>query len=455
MTVKNADELTIKFIDTDSKSFSITPISQQEVIKKFMRSLDDSEIITTSAIEALNVATEYASGGLYQTWSELIAGFVSDVSNHGGADHAGGNGGEYLIGFIPYADTKRFLINYCGIDLTNDDTGSITGWDAGGTEVKTDKSVVPENGTISDLQSPPGTETTINGLTFHWPTASNDLEQAVIDRLYTWWAQEGLNLVEESYGLSFREEGTTVTDISVQFVNDTNSTASAACLWDYYKEGQHIGETHTLVLEINLAHFNNLDLTDVSGYNGSWLSSTYLDRTLAHEFTHAAMTANVTGFSELPICLLDGLAELVHGIDDERKVTICKLAQSSNVDALMTALTAFGYLNTVDEQLNQYAGGYMLLRYLAKQVSDASFSFTPLSSVNGLASDMSNALNLSPDMYSWSDNSIGVADSVGQMSTTFGGVSDALLSFGSSGTNSFVTDSLSVMIDEKKSLFYS
>lgn len=43
-------------------------------------------------------------------------------------------------------DAKKFLKNYCGIDLDNDDMGVITGADAGGSTVKTKDSIVPEEG---------------------------------------------------------------------------------------------------------------------------------------------------------------------------------------------------------------------------------------------------------------------------------------------------------------------
>ena len=43
---------------------------------------------------------------------------------------------------------------YCGIDLTNDDTGAITGADAGGSVVnKTATSIVPEDGDLTDAQA--------------------------------------------------------------------------------------------------------------------------------------------------------------------------------------------------------------------------------------------------------------------------------------------------------------
>ena len=115
-----------------------------------------------------------------------------------------------------------------------------------------------------------------------------------------------------------------------------------------------------------MANFANLDINDVNGYAGA--SSGYLDRVIAHEFTHAVMAANITGFNKLPNCLVEGSAELVHGIDDFRTSTIRNLARSVNSEQLEEALSEMRSNYKYD--IN-YAGGYMLLRYFAKQVADS------------------------------------------------------------------------------------
>ncbi|MBR0062506.1 MAG: hypothetical protein IJP68_13625, partial [Selenomonadaceae bacterium] len=45
-------------------------------------------------------------------------------------------------------NAEKFLKDYCGIDLSNTDTGAITGSDAGGSKVKTATSIVPESGSL-------------------------------------------------------------------------------------------------------------------------------------------------------------------------------------------------------------------------------------------------------------------------------------------------------------------
>lgn len=58
---------------------------------------------------------------------------------------------------------KNFLLEKCGIDFTNKDTGAITGSDAGGSTSKTTESIVPESGSLKKFT---GDSFTVNGLKF-------------------------------------------------------------------------------------------------------------------------------------------------------------------------------------------------------------------------------------------------------------------------------------------------
>ena len=80
------------------------------------------------------------------------------------------------------------------------------------------------------------------------------------------------------------------------------------------------------------------------------------------------------------------------GIDDFRGSRIALLALNANADALKTAL-----LNTDPKTtyVNSYSGGYMLLRYFAKQVADSANNEV----VNG-----------SPNIASIQDALVGFAD---------------------------------------------
>jgi len=120
-------------------------------------------------------------------------------------------------------------------------------------------------------------------------------------------------------------------------------------------------------------YYNNM--TDYVNGKSADSSAAYLDRTLAHEFTHAVMAANIDWFNKLPLFIKEGTAELVHGIDDFRTGTIRRL--SGNAAALKSALN-LDVLSGSSSSYNTdaYAAGYMFFRYLAKQMSNPTASGT-------------------------------------------------------------------------------
>lgn len=322
--------------------------TQQYVIKAFLRSLDNTKL---SGAKAVDEAVKYCSGGKYSSMQDLIDRFVADVAKYGNDS---------------YSDSKPnvFLKDCCGILLDNDDTGSISGADAGGTEVKTAESIVPESEAVSTY--PSGGRTTIDGLTFIWPDRDSlsDDERAIADRLYSWWAKGALDLIQESFGMSFQEADASVKEISLSFYNDVEDNALASVSHTSYES---TGKTTELQLNVNMHYYGGFDKLDVNGVSGS--TQLYLDRTLAHEFVHAVMAANIDNFAKLPHFVTEGLAELVHGIDDFRVERIKLLSTKEQAAYIRKMLETELYK---DDQIynDAYAGGYMLFRYLAKQLDN-------------------------------------------------------------------------------------
>ena len=310
---------------------------QQEVIKRFMRALDKTPFGGTKAIDAaLRKCSEFLS------LDALIDQFVADCENAEDAD--------------------MFLLEKCGIDLDNGDTGAITGFDAGGFIVKTKDSIVEE---IGDANYPEGTSFEINGLTINIPEQSEltDAQQNVIKGLYSWWLSGALNLIAESYGENFgfgSESSATVDKVTLEFVSSGNFLAQVG-----YRYNMSSGKATRLVLQINMKYYNSLVTDDLNGETTS-SNDVYFDRTLAHEMTHAVMAANINNFVELPAYIKEGMAELTHGIDDTRAKALKTLAGDS--EKLRAALSSS--ITTVKVSgvtAPSYAAGYMLLRYLAKQ----------------------------------------------------------------------------------------
>ena len=153
-------------------------------------------------------------------------------------------------------------------------------------------------------------------------------------------------MIKEAYGLSFEEDGVSVTNMNLNFTNEDSSTLASI------SSGVINGVTTSLTLNVNLKYYAQLNQTDVNGSSASG-GATYLDRTIAHEMTHAVMRANITNMSALPKYIREGTAEFMHGIDDERKSTLAGL---SFTDSSFT-----------DESSDiPYAVGYAFLHYINK-----------------------------------------------------------------------------------------
>ncbi len=195
-----------------------------------------------------------------------------------------------------------------------------------------------------------------------------DARDFIIKGLASDWVQSALSLINDSFGLTF--DSTTnvdnltpgVTDISVAFENDASS-GNLAYVTHWSSSGNKASK---LQLTVNMAYYNNIDTTNENGYD-TVSKQTYLDRVLAHEFTHAAMAANIADFDKLPKWFKEGgSAELVHGVDDSRAVTMKNLLNDPTtlkkvLDGDETAE------NTGD---NAYAAGYMIMRYMLKETVD-------------------------------------------------------------------------------------
>lgn len=307
---------------------------QQDSIVSFMTYLDACTSGTPQ--ELLDGAIKFGSSGMFKDEASLINSFVEAMRNSNGD-----------------------LLEVCGINLNNDDTGSITGLDAGGERAKTAESVVPEEKTSYGGNTKGSSF--IRGLTVNWPDdISDDMQKAIAGALDSQWLSNCMWLVDESFAINFWEKGTSVKSMDVKFEDDASSD-NLAYVRNYYNDGV----TSKLELTVNMHYYNNLDLTDKNGAVKDNPNQLYLDRTLAHEMTHAIMAANIKNFNELPKYVKEGMAELVHGIDDYRKGKIQSLANAP--DTLKDVLENSGA--PTDD--SAYAAGYMVLRYMAKQAASS------------------------------------------------------------------------------------
>ena len=183
--------------------------------------------------------------------------------------------------------------------------------------------------------------------------AAENAQNAIIKGLNSEWVQGALDLVNESFGLGFESAGANVREITVHF--DEQNSSSLAWVTFAASAG---AKASKLELHINMQYYANINYNDVNGSTSA--GGLYLDRTLAHEFTHAAMAANIAGMSSLPLWFIEGSAELSHGADDTRAVPMVDLLNDPS-----TLQDVLDDKNTSGD--NAYAAGYMILRYMAKE----------------------------------------------------------------------------------------
>lgn len=360
--------------------------SPQDVIKTFMDSLANTK--SDNATNALNDAIKAATNDKYTTAKDLIKQIVSDAKSD-----------------------PNFLEDYCGIVLDNTDTGAITGYDAMGTTVKTASSVVPESGNYTNIA---GSVTSKNsgGLTVIYPTVGasggglNDSEKSIINGLHSWWIDSALNLNFDSYGDTFKFTTSSYANVmNVQFSSNAKASSLASAGIESVTES---GTTkYSLSLDINMAYYNGVTIND-SNKDGVASDPTagMLDRTLAHEFTHTIMEANINPviFANLPLFIKEGMAELTHGIDDERASTIKTLISKKSLNSALSLTTTTAKSSSND---NAYAAGYIFLRYLAKQFSQITSMVGDNDTVEGLTYNVDATAITIDDKYSGTLNAAG------------------------------------------------
>ena len=330
--------------------FSANNASQQEVIQGFMKSLDAST--RNSGSKALDDAVKICSDGKFSSFDDLKAQFISDLQSNPGT----------------------FLSTYCGIDLTNADTGAISGADAGGSN-KSAADVVPENNFASWTDPTPGSSSTFDGLTVNWPStgASGTLtanEEAILRGLNGDWIQQSLDLISDTYGMDFQEGSvdttfgsTNINTLNVTFIDSTDTRTAYIT-----------NDGSSFNLNINMAQCDNL--TTPYEENGE-VGTEYLDRTVAHELTKAVIDANVKNVDAIPSAVKQGIAHLTTGADDVLASEIQSLINDPST--ISTALNS---------GTDNAAAGYMLMRYLANQSEGGNISlnqvtYSPAPSTQG------------------------------------------------------------------------
>ena len=321
-----------------------TPVG---VMQKFMRALMNDK---SSSVQAkLDYAVRTATNGTFNNINAAINAFIREVT---------------ALNDSSMADRKRFLADRCGIIMDNADTGAISGHDAyAGNPVKNAVDIVDEKGDKNTGTY--YTLTTIRGVQFDCRASnasSNNNQKMFLSRLTNVWLDKAMELIEKSYGVSFTEMG--IKTVKINFVNREWMNRASASL----NNGQ-------LSLNINLTrytHYDNMDDIDFTDENGKvkddalYKDNLYFDRVLAHELTHTFMQATVNNVGALPLFVMEGMAELTHGADDDRYREIYSIFDK-NSEFLHGLLNVQTTKSDYANDFMEYAVGYTFFRFLMQQ----------------------------------------------------------------------------------------
>ncbi len=318
-------------------------MTEQEVIKTFMHSLDET---TLKGAAALNEAIKASSK--FKSFKAVRTQFLNDLQSA--------------------KNWQTFLVEKCGIVLDNTDTGAISGNDAGGSKIKTSTDILPSKGKLQPY--PTTSSVTVRGMTLYGIPPKDTLtedQQYVVRGLISWWLNDALKLIEESYGLTFTEEGSTGSRLKMQFMDDDDENSDLLAYVSFDTDDKKIYEATTLC--VNMANFKNMSTSDHHGTTGYG----NLDRTLVHELVHGVMVSNINYAAALPGWLVEGgTAELIHGVDDERYDAIIDFVK--DVSTVKKVLTTKSIEDYKPDEI--YEGGYVFMRYFAKQAgTDTTFDY--------------------------------------------------------------------------------
>lgn len=225
-------------------------------IKKFYKYLAENDASVhnkSQAVTNINKAIAYASDNLYTSWDDAVNSFYSDMCKE--------------------TDGKKFLLDYCGINLDNEDIGSLYGSDIGYTTEQIDYIELLGDFTVTPYNSD---EYTIRGITFKFPKNLNAKEKYLKDCLCSAYIPKSIEYVEKFCGLDFYPHEKFKSKTVDVYFNGTDNSSYAYVSWFLTPMG--------FSLTFNASDVQALDISDKYGIlekdRVSFVSI------LLHEFTH-------------------------------------------------------------------------------------------------------------------------------------------------------------------------
>lgn len=321
---------------------------------------------------------------------------------------------------------RQSLYQNCGIVIGEDydftaDTGSVVGYNAGGKKILDAQSIVPENKNLSNFDVPKAGSTTFHTYTgadgkkfsftitypesfsllrdnftisfdksgntiadkakyiyiepektYSCPEYKDDIINTatgaeilagihtIAKAIENFWAEECFKLAYDAFGLDFDGK-------NLNIIFSLNSVAQA--ITDpSVKDPAHkkTVPANDIDVDINAVIFSKIDFDDPNGNTRieGGANQNYLDRTFAHEMIHAVMMTSCTLRGTMPEFFTEGVAELIHGLDDfdsNYNDRVLKLAEDNELlEKSMNFKPGSG-------SMYSYPAGFAFLRYICKQ----------------------------------------------------------------------------------------
>lgn len=314
---------------------------------------------------------------------------------------------NWKAGFISDAtaadDVDIFLKSFC-VDLTNQDTGSILGYDAGsGVVYKPDDVILKDKKTemyyptvdytFENEQLKDGSYTMrvaeADGLRiFVQPPAElSEGKQDAMTKVVWWYVPSSLKLIEKATSLSFNSPTSKLSRIRLKTEDGfvTFDKKGLVIVYDVWDKGIMVNtpgagvmattsftavnadtkKGTAVVLDINGNYYSVI--TEDRGVGTTGATQT-LDRVICHQLVSAVLGVNISNYDTLPLWFKEGMACLVHGADDITSVDIRELLKDEY--RLVKALTVDSKESyTAAENSNDpAAAGYLFLRYLFNSI---------------------------------------------------------------------------------------
>ncbi|NVK00085.1 MAG: hypothetical protein HWE12_00965, partial [Oceanospirillaceae bacterium] len=213
----------------------------------------------------------------------------------------------------------------------------------------------------------------------------------IVTSLTNYWLGQSQDLISTHLGLDF----TSPDNLTLNLYDDAPSGTLASISWS--QVNPTTGEATNLTLNIDLADYSNITTPDglaAIGYN--------LERVILHEMVHAAMAVNidltggpqladlsVTGEPPLPGWFTEGVAELMHGADDN----LVRYYQAGAIDTAGELSTLFDEAtNPGSPSAFAYSAAYLAAKMLNDDLVASGSSMKELINILEVNSDLDAAI---------------------------------------------------------------